>query len=91
MLGDWYKAGQAGNERALEKVARVTKRPKMELYNIQNDPFEEYNLIDKPGSEAIIEALLPSLIAWMDDQGDLGVQTELEACDHTTASYKTCP
>ena len=49
------------------------------------------NLIDKPGSEAIVEALLPSLIAWMDDQGDLGVQTELEACDHTTASYKTCP
>ena len=91
MLGDWYKAGQAGNKRALEKVARVTKRPKMELYNIQNDPFEEYNLIDEPGSEAIVEALLPSLIAWMDDQGDLGVQTELEACDHTTASYKTCP
>ena len=91
MLGDWYKAGQAGNKRALEKVARITKRPKMELYNIQNDPFEEYNLIDEPGSETIVEALLPSLIAWMDDQGDLGVQTELEACDHTTASYKTCP
>lgn len=91
MLGDWYKAGLAGNKRALEKVARVTKRPKMELYNIQNDPFEEYNLIDKPGSDDIVKVLLPSLIAWMDDQGDLGVQTELEACDHTTASYKACP
>ena len=91
MLGDWYKAGLAGDKRALEKVARVTKRPQMELYDVLKDPFEEYNIIGKPGSKKIVDELLPSLIAWMDDQGDKGAQTELEACDHTTASYKSCP
>ena len=91
MLGDWYKAGLAGDKRALEKVARVTKRPQMELYDVLKDPFEEYNIIGKPGSKKIVGELLPSLIAWMDGQGDKGAQTELEACDHTTASYKSCP
>jgi uncharacterized sulfatase len=90
MLGDWQKAGLAGNKRALERVSQVTKRPLLELYNILKDPFEEQNIANQLGSQEVIDRMLPKLIAWMDQQGDKGALTELSACERA-ASFKACP
>ena len=90
MLGDWQKAGLAGNKRALERVSQVTKRPLMELYDVLKDPFEEDNIANEIGSQQVIDRMLPKLIAWMDQQGDKGALTELSACERA-ASFKACP
>ena len=45
--------------------------PFEELYDLQNDPFEQHNLASKLELKAVKERLIKDLFAWMDAQSDI--------------------
>lgn len=53
-------------------------KPIEELYDLQNDPHEIYNLVDDPAMKAVLERLRAAHIAWMDRSKDLGLIPEPE-------------
>ena len=44
--------------------------PFEELYDLQNDPFEQHNLAQNPELQPIKEKLKKDMFSWMQDQGD---------------------
>ncbi|MFB3826639.1 MAG: sulfatase [Bryobacteraceae bacterium] len=75
LLKAWAETGEAGARRA----ALYVRRPAEELYDIEADPNELTNLAGDPRLKAVEEQLRQRLDAWMAQQGDRGVETELEA------------
>ena len=63
--------------RAKGIVERYTRRPAVELYDVGNDPFEQTNLAGRPQHARLIDELSAKLRAWMEQQGDRGVETEM--------------
>ena len=61
---------------------RYQHRPEFELFDLEADPHELNNLAEAPEHRGRLEALHAQLQAWMEDQGDLGPQTEVEARQH---------
>jgi len=60
-------------------VERYERRPEFEFYDLQEDPHETINLADAEEHGQHVADLLERLRAWMEDQGDKGLETELEA------------
>jgi uncharacterized sulfatase len=60
-------------------VTKYVKRPKEELYNIIDDPYELNNLSELPNLEKVKKELRKELLAWMSQQEDKGIETELNA------------
>ena len=56
-------------------------RPAEELYDLSKDPFELHNVIADPQYAAVKRELSSELDAWMRQQGDKGVATEMRATD----------
>lgn len=73
----WVAAAEAGDERAANAVRRYQKRPAFELYDLQEDPEELRNLADNPALSEVKKRLQLKLDAWMKQQGDEGVATEM--------------
>jgi len=67
----------AANPFAAERVKMYQHRPAEEFYDVVNDPYELHNLADKPECRAPMDAMRRKLEAWMEQQGDKGVATEL--------------
>jgi uncharacterized sulfatase len=67
----------ATDPKAARLVERYLRRPAVELYDLESDPFELDNLAADPAQAERIEALGARLDAWMSQQGDEGVATEL--------------
>ena len=84
----WVVAAQAGNEDAIDKVHRYTHRSGEELYDLDSDPLEWKNLADEPQLQSVKAELRAKLLAWMEDCGDKGQQTELEAPQHQGRNRK---
>lgn len=78
----WIEKAKSGDQDAADKVKRYTQRPKFELYDVSADPLEWKNLSGDPQFADTINSLKTKLDAWMDEQGDLGQQTELSAKSH---------
>jgi uncharacterized sulfatase len=76
------KAAEAGDEQAKAAVARYQHRPAVELYDVVADPLEMNNLADQAKYASTIADLRQELHAWMESQGDKGVETELVANQH---------
>ena len=72
------------DEKARQLVERYINRPAVELYDLENDPFEQHNLAGKPAYRKISRQLDSRLRKWMDQQGDLGHETELTVKPHKT-------
>jgi uncharacterized sulfatase len=72
----------AHNPEVAKRVALIRNRPAEELYNVKNDPYELKNLADNPAYAAIKARLIVQLEAWMKQQGDKGLETEMEALKH---------
>ncbi|AQQ09510.1 Choline-sulfatase [Sedimentisphaera cyanobacteriorum] len=72
----------AGDEHAQKYTHKYQHRPEFELYNIKEDPANINNLADEPGYEEVFKRLKTKLDEWMQDQGDRGIQTELNAYNH---------
>lgn len=53
-------------------TSRFEKRPPVEFYDSQRDPFELNNLADDPANKSLIEKYQKALSAWMKQQGDEG-------------------
>jgi len=67
----WEAAAETDQRSAFWKE-RFLHRPPFEFYDIQNDPWEEHNLIDDPAYKEKIEEMKKELLKWMSDQGDPG-------------------
>jgi len=63
-------------------VARYQQRPEYEFYDLDEDPWELDNRIGDPAHAKRVVMLRETLEAWMDQQGDRGIETEAEALDH---------
>lgn len=68
----------ASDPRAARLIERYINRPAEELYDLDADPAELRNLAGDPDRRATISRLREQLLAWMDEQGDRGMQTELD-------------
>jgi uncharacterized sulfatase len=78
---------------AIDPIARklvynYQHRPEEELYDVINDPLEMNNLADSPALASIKKELKEKLMKWMEQQGDKGQQTEMEAFEHQTKNRK---
>jgi N-sulfoglucosamine sulfohydrolase len=69
----------AGNPALAARVQSLSRRPAEELYDLQNDQLETRNLAGDPAFSAIKARLQAELDAWMKQQGDRGMATELAA------------
>lgn len=76
------KAADEGDAHAKTFTTRYQDRPEFELYDVQADPHNLKNLAGEPQYAADQARLLKALKAWMKQQGDRGVATELEANQH---------
>ena len=62
--------GEAGDAFARAQAGRYTKRPAVELYDLQTDPWELTNVAAKPENANTVARLRGQLDAWMKQQGD---------------------
>ena len=69
----------SGDATARRLVDAYSRRPPVELYDLETDPLEMNNLADNPGQSARINALQHQLTTWMSEQGDMGMPTEKTA------------
>lgn len=75
----WLASARQGDEHAAAMVDRYVNRPAVELYDLEEDPFELNNLADNPYYSDVIRTLDAELSRWMAQQGDTGVGTEMLA------------
>ena len=73
----WRDLGET-DARARELFERYQHRPEFEFFDLEADPHELTNLAEMAEHQERIAAMLEQLQAWMRDQGDLGLQTEME-------------
>ena len=77
----WVKKAQSGDLDAKDKVRRYKWRPEVEVYDLQNDPYEWNNLAGNEGIKPVQNRLSRVLKEWMKSQGDKGQETELAALE----------
>ena len=70
------------------RVEFLSHRPAVELYDLKNDPFEQHNLVGQTEYRKIESRLGKALDDWMQQQGDLGLETELKAKSRQPPSLK---
>ena len=74
----WVELAET-DEHARFMVDRYISRPGEELYDLEADPYEMNNRATDPAYTEKKAALREKLEAWMEEQGDLGQATELDA------------
>ncbi|QDU61426.1 Arylsulfatase [Planctomycetes bacterium Pan216] len=74
----WVEAAKT-DPKAAKLVQRYLKRPAVEFYDLCVDPHELDNLADRPEYSSRKDEMRGLLNAWMEQQGDRGVETELAA------------
>ena len=77
----WREAAKA-NPDAAEKVRAYEYRPEEELYDLETDPWEMKNIAADPAQTARRTRMKARLRQWMEQQGDHGLETEMEALEH---------
>jgi N-sulfoglucosamine sulfohydrolase len=75
---NWIKATENDPEMRYY-IMRYTRRPKEELYDVENDPYEINNLAENPEFDSVKSSLIKELGHWMKVQGDEGIGTEMNA------------
>lgn len=75
----WKTKAEQGDAFAMQQVKLYQKRPEYELFNLTGDPFEMHNLADNGKYKSVKKELNEVLKEWMAQQGDKGVETELNA------------
>lgn len=89
--GQFYKSWitkAATDSLASHLVYKFQHRPAEELYDVVNDPLEMNNIADDTQYANIKKELKEKLLKWMEQQGDKGQQTEMEALEHTVKGAK---
>ncbi|WP_048921137.1 sulfatase family protein [Rufibacter radiotolerans] len=76
MIESWSKTGKPEDAQRAEKYV---SRPAEELYDVEKDPFQLTNLAGSPALKNVQQNLKGQLAAFMKQQGDLGLATEMKA------------
>ena len=87
-FSSWTEAGERGDARAAELAHRYQHRPAVEFYDVGSDPLEMTNIAEDPRYSAAIADHRKRLEAWMAQQGDKGVATEMEALQRKRRASK---
>jgi len=77
-IDSWRRAADDDPEIAA-RVRWLSHRPAFELYDLERDELETDNLADDRDHAPIMQRLNAQLEAWMRQQGDGGLETELHA------------
>lgn len=77
----WVKAAET-DEVAEGLVQKYSHRPREELYHIKNDKWCLLNLAEDEKYAETVKDLRQELLKWMEECGDEGQKTELEAFEH---------
>jgi len=80
--GDVIESWRSDAKNSPKLAARVewlSRRPAEEVYDLKNDPFETKNLAGDPRLATVQAELSGKLDAWMAQQGDRGMATEMAA------------
>jgi len=72
----WMKKAETDKE-ARFLAHRISKRPAVEFYDIQKDPYELNNLSDKVEYQATMNKMNITLKEWMKQQGDMGIEMDV--------------
>ena len=67
-------------------VEGYQRRPEVEIYDLRHDPFEQKNLAGTPALANLERSLRARLDGWMQQQGDKGIETELQVKAHKSVS-----
>lgn len=78
----WEALAASGDAHARMIVDRFATRPAVELYDVQADPHAMNNLAKNPEYATVVSELDKTLAAWMQSQGDQGLETEMRAFEH---------
>lgn len=78
IFASWTEDAKSDPELA-GRLRRLSHRPAEELYDLKADPFETRNVAADPELAEVKARLAGALEAWMAQQGDQGLQTELRA------------
>ncbi len=73
----WKMAIEKDNQQARFLYERFLRRPSIEFYDVENDPWEMRNLADAPQHQGRIRKMKAELIKWMKEQGDTGVAMDV--------------
>jgi len=89
-LKSWTKVARK-DEALARRIDAIAHRPAEELYDLDNHPHEQKNLATDPKWKDTLARLANELDQWMAQQGDKGMETEMEAHtrlghEHTSAS-----
>lgn len=76
LYASWLKTG---NSRDQARALWYVQRSEEELYDVEQDPYQLVNLAGKPALQPVQQELKKQLAAWMQQQGDLGLETEMQA------------
>ncbi len=76
----WAEAAQK-NPALAPRVHALGHRPAVEFYDLENDPYELQNLSADQYAD-VMKEMRTELDAWMAQQNDRGMETELEAYAH---------
>jgi hypothetical protein len=72
----WLQKAATSPE-AKKLTDRIVKRPPVEFYDLENDPYELNNLADDPFYQQKINDYRVKLNAWMKQQGDTGAGMDI--------------
>jgi uncharacterized sulfatase len=89
-LASWRQDSDGDPELAA-RVEWLFRRPAEELYDLATDPFEMHNRADDPRLADVKARLARELDAWMTQQGDKGMETELSAKSRQPRYLKNKP
>ncbi len=87
--GSWVARGVGGDAKAKRLVDWYQKRPRIEFYDLKLDPNQLRNLAGEEKYARTIEAMKGRLFAWMKEQGDEGIATELLAKERKGRKQKS--
>ncbi len=90
LLAVWAERGERDSHAAF-LARRYQHRPAEELYDVQNDPFELNNLAGDPALAEVKSQLRRELELWMEQQGDEGIDTEMQALKRQSRNRKWQP
>lgn len=74
-----WRADAQNDPKLAARIEWLFHRPGEEVYDVEADPFETRNLAAEPSFAAVKARLSRELDAWMAQQGDKGMETELNA------------
>lgn len=87
MFKQWVEAGKT-DEHAKIVTEKYRKRPEFEFYDVENDPYCLNNLAENVLYKDIMDEMDAELKKWMQECGDLGQETEMEAFEHLYKNQK---